>query len=196
MHIRNCPHPNTRPAPSKKSGPRRRRAAAYMVVLSGAALSALFNTSSAFAAQTGNTEYLAADSIPTVIGNVTTWLIGILATLATLILTVGGVRYILAGGEVTTLNELVRIVAEVAGVQPPRLHLPVWPFWVAGAICETICAPLRIEPPLYRRRVDFYTKSRAFDITRARTEIGYAPRIGLREGVQRTLDWYRQHGWL
>ena len=99
MHIRNCPHPNTRPAPSKKSGPRRRRAAAYMVVLSGAALSALFNTSSAFAAQTGNTEYLAADSIPTVIGNVTTWLIGILATLATLILTVGGVRYILAGGD-------------------------------------------------------------------------------------------------
>jgi nucleoside-diphosphate-sugar epimerase len=107
-----------------------------------------------------------------------------------------GRTYILAGGEVTTLNELVRIVAEVAGVQPPRLHLPVWPFWVAGAICETICAPLRIEPPLYRRRVDFYTKSRAFDITRARTEIGYAPRIGLREGVQRTLDWYRQHGWL
>src|SRR6058998_1770536 len=61
--------------------------------------------------------------------------------------------YILAGGEVTTLNDLVAIVAEEAGVGRPRLHLPVWPVWTAGALCEAICRPLRIEPPLYRRRV-------------------------------------------
>jgi len=104
--------------------------------------------------------------------------------------------YILAGGEVTTLNELVKVIAEVAGVAPPKLHLPVWPFWIAGALCEAICAPFGLEPPIYRRRVDFYTKSRAFDIRRARTEIGYAPRVGLREGIARTLNWYRREGWL
>lgn len=104
--------------------------------------------------------------------------------------------YILAGGEVTTLNALVALVAEGAGVPAPTLHLPVWPFHAAGAACEAICAPLGIEPPIYRRRVDFFTKSRAFDITRARTEIGFAPRVGLREGIRRTLDWYREHGWL
>jgi nucleoside-diphosphate-sugar epimerase len=104
--------------------------------------------------------------------------------------------YILAGGEVTTLNALVALVAEGAGVPPPTRHLPVWPFWTAGAICEAICAPFAIEPPLYRRRVDFFTKSRAFDITRARTEIGFAPRVGLREGIRRALDWYRSEGWL
>ena len=104
--------------------------------------------------------------------------------------------YILAGGEVTTLNALVALIAEGAGVPEPRRHLPVWPFWTAGAICEAICAPFGIEPPLYRRRVDFFTKSRAFDITRARTELGFAPRVGLREGIRRTLDWYRNEGWL
>jgi nucleoside-diphosphate-sugar epimerase len=107
-----------------------------------------------------------------------------------------GRTYILAGGEVTTLNELTRIIAEIAGVKPPSLHLPVWPFWAAGAACEAVCAPLGIEPPIYRRRVDFYTKSRAFDITRARTEIGYNPAVGLRDGIGRTLDWYRAQGWL
>jgi nucleoside-diphosphate-sugar epimerase len=107
-----------------------------------------------------------------------------------------GRTYLLAGGEVTTLNELVRRVAAVAGTAPPRLRLPVWPFWLAGATCEALCAPFGIEPPIYRRRVDFYTKSRAFDITRARTEIGYAPAIGLDEGIGRTLAWYREHGWI
>ena len=104
--------------------------------------------------------------------------------------------YILAGGEVTTLNELVALIAGVAGVPPPRLHLPVWPFWIAGAACEALCAPFGLEPPIYRRRVDFYTKSRAFDITRARQELGYAPRVGLADGIKRTLDWYREHGWI
>lgn len=107
-----------------------------------------------------------------------------------------GRTYILAGPEVPTLNELVGIVADAAGVAPPRLHLPVWPFWIAGAVCEAACAPLGIEPPLYRRRVDFFTKSRAFDISRARAELGYAPAIGLRDGVARTLAWYRSHGWV
>ena len=107
-----------------------------------------------------------------------------------------GRTYILAGADVTTLNELVAIIADVAGVKPPSLHLPVWPVWTAGALCEALCAPFGIEPPLYRRRVDFFTKSRAFDISRARAEIQYAPQIGLREGIRRTLDWYRSQGWL
>lgn len=107
-----------------------------------------------------------------------------------------GRTYLLAGERYTTLNELVAIVASELGVAPPRLHLPVWPVWTAGLLCELVCVPLRIEPPLYRRRVDFYTKSRAFDITRAKTELGYAPKVDLRDGIRRTIGWYREHGWL
>ena len=107
-----------------------------------------------------------------------------------------GRTYILAGGEVTTLDVLVRLIADEAGVAPPSLRLPVWPFWTAGAVCEAVCAPFGIEPPLYRRRVDFFTKSRAFDISRARAELGYAPAVALRDGIRRTLSWYRDKGWL
>jgi nucleoside-diphosphate-sugar epimerase len=104
--------------------------------------------------------------------------------------------YILAGGEVTTLNELMALIAAEAGVAPPALRLPAWPFWLAGAVCEAVCVPFGVEPPIYRRRVDFFTKSRAFDISRARAEIGYAPQIGLREGIRMTLAWYKERGWL
>jgi dihydroflavonol-4-reductase len=87
-------------------------------------------------------------------------------------------------------------VARELQVGEPWLRLPVWPVWLAGALCEAVCVPLRVEPPLYRRRVDFYRKSRAFDISRARTELGYDPAVDLDTGIRRTAAWYREQGWL
>ena len=107
-----------------------------------------------------------------------------------------GRTYLLSGPRYTTLKQLVGMIADELGVSPPRWHLPVWPVWVAGAVCEAICVPLKIEPPLYRRRVDFFTKSRAFDSTRARTEIGWNPTVDLKEGIHRTATWYREQGLL
>jgi len=92
------------------------------------------------------------------------------------------------------MKALIGLVAAEFGVAPPSWHLPVWPFWTAGLACELVCVPLRIEPPIYRRRVDFYTKSRAFDTTRARTELGFAPQVDLEEGIHRTAEWYRKEG--
>ena len=107
-----------------------------------------------------------------------------------------GRAYILAGAEVRTLREVAALIAQEVHVDPPIAHVPVWPVWLAGALCETVCAPVGVEPPLYRRRVDFFTKSRAFDISRARAELGFVPAVGLRDGIRRTLDWYRSAGWL
>jgi nucleoside-diphosphate-sugar epimerase len=106
-----------------------------------------------------------------------------------------GRTYILTGEEAPTLRELVQEIASVARVRAPRLRLPVWPFWLAGALCEAVCIPFGIEPPIYRRRVKFFTSNRWFDISRARTELGFAPRVPLREGLRRTLDSYRSLGW-
>lgn len=107
-----------------------------------------------------------------------------------------GRTYILTGDEAPTLNELVHEIAGVAQVKSPPFRLPVWPFWLAGALCEAVCVPLGIEPPVYRRRVKFFTSNRWFDTSRARAELGFAPKVSLREGLRRTLDSYRQLGWV
>ena len=107
-----------------------------------------------------------------------------------------GRTYLLAGRRHTTLRELVALVASELGTRPPRLTIPVWPVWLAAALCELVCVPLRVEPPLYRRRVEFFTKSRAFDASRAGRELGFAPRVELEEGIHRTAVWYREQGML
>ena len=107
-----------------------------------------------------------------------------------------GETFILAGPEYTTINELVAIVAEGLGARPPWLRIPLTPIYMAAAACEAVCKPMNLEPPLYRRRVDFFTKSRAFDISKARRDLGYAPQVSLREGVARTVTWYAERGLL
>jgi hypothetical protein len=59
-----------------------------------------------------------------------------------------------------------------------------------------LCKPLRVNPPLYRRRVEFFVKVRAFSIEKAKRELGYQPRIDLAEGLRRTAAWYRANGHL
>lgn len=107
-----------------------------------------------------------------------------------------GRTYILTGEEAPTLNQLVDEIADLARVPSPRLRLPVWPFWLAGAACEAICVPFGVEPPIFRRRVKFFTSNRWFDISRARNELGFAPKVSLRDGLRRTLESYRQLGWV
>jgi nucleoside-diphosphate-sugar epimerase len=75
-------------------------------------------------------------------------------------------------------------------------HVPAWPLLAAGAVCEAVCVPLGVEPPLHRRRVEFWVKSRAFSIAKAKRLLGYAPKVDLEEGIGRTAAWYREAGWL
>jgi nucleoside-diphosphate-sugar epimerase len=105
-----------------------------------------------------------------------------------------GEVFILGGDEYRSLNDLAALIARMVGVPAPRWHVPAWPIQWAGSVCEALCAPLKIPPPIYRRRVDFFTKSRAFSIDKARRVLGYAPRIALEQGLRETAQWYRAHG--
>jgi len=107
-----------------------------------------------------------------------------------------GQVFILAGPDAPTLNEICRMIAATLQVPPPRWHIPVWPVYAAGALCEAVCVPLGIDPPLHRRRVSFFTHHREFDISRARRLLGYAPRVTAAQGIARCAAWYRSEGML
>lgn len=98
----------------------------------------------------------------------------------------------IASDEPITLNELVRLIGEAGGVPVRRLWVPVAPVWLAALACEVVCRPFGIAPPLFRRRVGFFTHHRAFDLTKARTRLGYESRWTNEAGIRATIEWYRQ----
>ena len=87
-------------------------------------------------------------------------------------------------------------VAAALGVEVKIPHYPLWPLIVAGHFFEKICKPFKITPPIFPRRVDWYRQNRAFDISRARRDLGYEPRVDLAEGLRHTAEWYRAEGYL
>ncbi len=107
-----------------------------------------------------------------------------------------GEAFIVAGESYVSQSDLAAMIARHTGGRVLPFRIPAWPLQAAGALCEAVCVPFGIEPPLHRRRVDFWTKSRAFSIGKARRLLGYAPRVTLEDGVARTAAWYRQAGWL
>lgn len=107
-----------------------------------------------------------------------------------------GEIFTIAGSESVPLHVVVNAIAGECGVNPPRVHVPVKPLQLAGTVCETICRPLGIEPPLHRRRVDFFTKNRCFDISKAQRVLGFVPQQSLRGEIRDMVAWYRAHGWI
>jgi nucleoside-diphosphate-sugar epimerase len=107
-----------------------------------------------------------------------------------------GEPFLICGACYVTQAELASLIARYTGGRVLPFHIPARPIQWAGDVVEALCVPLGIEPPLHRRRVDFWTKSRAFSIDKARRLLGYAPQVGLEEGIARTAAWYREAGWL
>lgn len=104
--------------------------------------------------------------------------------------------FVLAGSEIMTTQEMVTRIARVLDRKPPRLHLPMWPFVAAAAVMETILPPLRLAPPLHRRRLDFFRKSFVFSTARAQSLLGFQPTLDFLAGAADTVSWYRARGLL
>jgi dihydroflavonol-4-reductase len=107
-----------------------------------------------------------------------------------------GEAFLIAGPRYVSQSELAAIIARHTHGRVLPFHIPAWPVQFAGDLCEALCVPFGIEPPLHRRRVDFWTKSRAFSIEKARRLLGYEPKVDVEEGVARTAAWYSKEGWL
>jgi len=105
-----------------------------------------------------------------------------------------GEVYIIAGERPVEMKYLIDSVAKAFKVKPPPFRIPAFPIQLIGTLVEAVCIPFGIEPPIYRRRVDFFTKTRAFDSTKAARELSFKPAHSFEEEVELICNWYREHG--
>jgi nucleoside-diphosphate-sugar epimerase len=105
-----------------------------------------------------------------------------------------GEVFTIGGASHVTIRDAVNAIAAALDRPRPWLRIPAWPVEVAAVLCERICMPLGINPPLYPRRLEFFTMDRSFSIAKAQSYLGYAPKVTLADGFARTAAWYRQRG--
>jgi nucleoside-diphosphate-sugar epimerase len=105
-----------------------------------------------------------------------------------------GEVFIIAGEKDIRLKDLLDLVARQSNKSVYRIHLPYGPLYVLSAICEKLFVPLKIEPPLYRRRLAFFKNCRSFNIEKARRVLGYAPTVSLEDGFNECISWFKKEG--
>jgi nucleoside-diphosphate-sugar epimerase len=107
-----------------------------------------------------------------------------------------GETFVMAGGETMTTRDMVRQVAGALGRRPPRWRAPLWPFLIAAVLFERTLTPLGVQPPLHRRRLDFFRKSFIFSSTKAGRLLNFTPTVPFATGAAETAGWYRAKGYL
>ncbi len=107
-----------------------------------------------------------------------------------------GETFVMAGREIMTTRELVQQVAGALGRPAPSWRAPMWPFLAAATVFEATLSPLGIQPPLHRRRLDFFRKSFVFSTAKAQKLLDFIPAIAFAAGSIETAQWYRERGYL
>lgn len=101
---------------------------------------------------------------------------------------------IVGGPCAVPLREMLHLLAEAIHRPACGPHLPLKPMLLLAAVTEDTCKVIKVRPPIYRRRMDFYLNDAEFSSKLANDVLGWRPQVDLPEGFQKTFMAYCQDG--
>ena len=104
---------------------------------------------------------------------------------------VGGC-FLITGGEHVRLWEMIRALLHGVGLRYPSRQIPLPVALAAAAVMESVAVVTQREPTLTRYSARILALTQTYDISRARTVLGYTPRVSAADGVARTVDALRR----
>lgn len=110
---------------------------------------------------------------------------------------IDGRCYLIAGQEAVTVNEVVGTIArelELDTEGPPR-NLPIKPYRVWNALGEMVYRTFGFELPGIHRYAIFLA-DKILDISKARRDLGFQPKVSFEESMRQTINWYREMGFI
>ena len=107
-----------------------------------------------------------------------------------------GRKYNITNGEPQLLWGLIEQLCAALGYQYPRRRISYPAAMALAAVLEAVCRrlPGQPEPLLTRYMVGVLAKSTTLDISAARRDLGYRPRVSVQAGFERFLHaWQMEH---
>jgi nucleoside-diphosphate-sugar epimerase len=104
-----------------------------------------------------------------------------------------GEAFNITNGEAVIISDLIKEALTAVGVPYTTKNVP---YWLADLVARGMELSARIgvikgEPPLTRYTAGLFAFDQTLDISRARTNLGYEPRISIKDGIARYAEWYR-----
>lgn len=103
---------------------------------------------------------------------------------------VAGRAYFLSQGEPVAVADMINGLLEAAGLPPVTKRVSPGVAYAAGATMEFLYGALRLkaEPPMTRFLAKQLSTAHWFDISAARRDLGYQPRVSTQEGLRRLAE--------
>jgi len=107
---------------------------------------------------------------------------------------VAGQAYFVSQGEPVVLWDFINQLLEKLEIPKITKAVSYRAAWAIGAILELLYGvlPLRGEPRMTRFLAAQLARSHYFDITKARRDLGYSPRVSTAEGLERLVREFRK----
>jgi nucleoside-diphosphate-sugar epimerase len=106
-----------------------------------------------------------------------------------------GQLYNITDGASVTRKELITRIADGMGLARPRKNIPYYLAKLVCALCELTAKIFRLKtaPLLNRFRLKFMYTHLTFDISKAKTQLGYGPSIPFDRAIGETIEWVREN---
>ncbi len=104
-----------------------------------------------------------------------------------------GKIYFISQDEPVPAWDMVNALLKAAGCKPIKKAVPFRIAWLAGALLELVYNTLQLsgEPYITRFMAEAVSQSHWFDISAAKKDLGYTPKLTTAEGLKRLEGWLR-----
>ena len=104
-----------------------------------------------------------------------------------------GRAFFITNGEPVMLWDWINSLLVALGEPPVTKKISLGAAHAAGAACEVLwnLLPIRTEPPLTRFVATELAKDHWFDLSTARRDLGYSPRVSMAAGTAELVAWYQ-----
>ena len=106
---------------------------------------------------------------------------------------ISGNTYFISQADPIPTWDMIDAILAAAGLPPVKGVISYQMAWTIGAIMEFFYRIFKLpgEPPMTRFLADAVAKSHWFDISAAKRDLGYTPKVSIEEGLHRLEVWFK-----